>query len=234
MEVGWKEIGGSLYYADEVPGTTYGIVQKGWTSVYGIPVHFDESTYKLDNLNPAEVLAEVANIIYEQKQGVPVSAYIAKAAEYAAKYAYLTAALVQQQIQMGQAAADAQAIVANAQMVTPNMNVQAIKNGIWQLNAAGNMTYRPLGGAPVTGWTKIDDGGIERMYYFNEIGEMQEGWQAIGGKVYYFIKNGFKAYAATGVVNIGGIDLYFDETTCELSQDNPAEALQQVSLLFNR
>ena len=232
MQVGWKEIAGGLYYADEVPGSGYGIVQNGWTTVYGIPCHFNENTYKLDELNAPEVLAEIANIVYEQKQGVPVEAYIAKAGEYAAKFAGVLAQLMQQQVQMGQAAADAQAVLANAQMTSPNMNVEAIKNGTWQLNAAGNMTYRPLGGVPVVGWAKIEDNGIARMYYFNGNGEMLEGWQAIGGKVYFFIKSGFKAYAATGVVNIGGLELYFDETTCELSQENSAEVLGQVSLLL--
>ena len=53
-----------------------------------------------------------------------------------------------------------------------------------------------------TGLTKID----KELYYFNNKGEMQFGWQTVSDETYYFQQDGT---AATGSVTIQGSEYHF-------------------------
>ena len=89
LQVGWKKIGAKLFYFSESAGPGYGAAQVSWTYVYGIPCHFNETTYELDSLNGSEVLTKISKILVEQAQGKNPSEHISQTAENLELYSKL-------------------------------------------------------------------------------------------------------------------------------------------------
>ena len=66
MATGFRIINEKIYYFSELEANL-GAAVFGWTVIDGIPCHFNEQTFELDNVNPDSTLAQIGVIAYNQE-----------------------------------------------------------------------------------------------------------------------------------------------------------------------
>ena len=222
---GLREVNGKIYYFSK-DYLYRGAAQKGYVTINGIPVHFNEASYELDLVNSADVISQIGYLALtfpglgaNGTLGNDYNLNLLATDLSAADYSKLEKFAMQQ----------------NVPDISRALSQAAHTAGMWLQNeATGKWTYTLGSGVVTTGWAKILNNGHQRMYFFDNSGQMRTGWQVINGKVYYFneANDTNMGYALKGWQNISGILCHFDENTYELSATNLPETLLAVYQLL--
>ena len=221
---GLREVNGKIYYFSK-DYLYRGAAQKGTIYINGMPCHFNEATFELDIANSADIIAAVGYLALafpgyglDGLSGVDLNA------------------LNGQNLQIDPTKVDYSllqhfALQQNVPDISHAMTRNAYTTGLWiQNESTKKWGYAITDGQLAIGWNKILNNGHERMYFFDNYGQMRTGWQVINGKVYYFneLSDTNMGYALKGWQQISGVLCHFDENNYHLSEFNTPEVLAAI------